>query len=189
MMYALQKTALSFMLCALLAAAFFTVPAHGAEENGSFWVAVGDSMSKAWTKGTFDFYLPVYTWHNRFMYSAKASKYNETPWGFGLGTSHFDSKGNQHALLAVGFMDSNNHFQPIVGYAHLWYWEMLKDLSAGVGIGGGFSARYEWSYIPFPGALPLVSLQYKSLAVLATYLPDAYNHGNVLFVMLRWHFN
>jgi palmitoyl transferase len=86
-------------------------------------------------------------------------------------------------------MDSNDHFQPVLGYSHLWYWEIARELSFGLGAAAGFSARYEWYYIPFPAALPLVSLQYKNLAMHATYIPEARNRGNVMFVILRWHFN
>ena len=190
----LRKIAICFVLCALSASIPFASPAYGAEETeeggGSFFGAVGDSIANAWTKGTLDVYVPAYTWHNRFMYDRNpAKKYNEYPWGLGLGKSYFDNKGNQHALMAMGFMDSNEHFQPVVAYSHFWYWEMVKDLSFGLGVAAGFSARHEWGYVPFPAILPLVSLQYKKLAVMATYLPDARNNGNVLFVLLRWHFD
>jgi palmitoyl transferase len=191
MMHVLRNTALCFIVFVLLAARCLTAPAYGAEgNNDSFFGAVGDSISNAWNKGTFDFYLPAYTWHNRFMYDRKkAQKYNEIPWGAGIGKSYFDSKGNHHALLAVSFTDSNNHFEPLVGYAYIWYWELFKDFSVGAGIGAGVSARYEYNYIPFPGAMPLVSLQYKSLAALASYVPGKYNRANVLLVLLRWHFD
>jgi len=190
-MHALQKTVLCLVLCVLASSSTFMTPVHGAEKDGgSFWGAVGDSISSAWTKGTLDLYVPAYTWHNRLMYDRKkVKKYNEYPWGFGLGKSYFDSKGNQHALMAMGFTDSNYHFQPVVAYSHFWYWEMASDLSFGLGVAAGFSARHEWQYIPFPAVLPLAGLQYKNLAVMATYLPDSRNNGNVLFVMLRWHFD
>ena len=50
----------------------------------------------------------------------------------------------------------------------------------------GVTARSDYSYIPFPAILPLVSVEYRRLALQATYIPGGHNNGNVLFGWLRW---
>lgn len=46
----------------------------------------------------------------------KTNRYNETPWGFGMGKYRYDNDGDWHSLYAMAFMDSNNRVQPIMGY-------------------------------------------------------------------------
>ena len=144
---------------------------------------------QAWDSKGYDFYLPLYSWHNRYMYDS-VSKYNEHPWGAGFGRSFRDEDGDSHALYILGFMDSNNRFQPIGGYAFVKNWPLdeEKDWSAGLGYTLSITARHEYDYIPLPLPLPLLSLQYKQVAIQAAYVPGVYNDGNVLFAWFRWHF-
>ncbi len=144
---------------------------------------------QAWDSKGYDFYLPLYSWHNRYMYDS-VSKYNEHPWGAGFGRSFRDEDGDSHALYIMGFMDSNNRFQPIGGYAFVKNWALdeKKDWSVGLGYTLSITARHEYDYIPLPLPLPLISLQYKQVAIQAAYVPGVYNDGNVLFAWFRWHF-
>lgn len=159
-------------------------------ERPSLFTRIGQRFSNIWVNGKWDLYVPAYTWHNRLMYhTGEAEKFNENPWGGGFGKSYFDEDGDQHALYTMGFMDSNNRFQPIVGYAYVKNWRVFDDFSLGLGFTAGITARHEYHYIPLPGALPIVSMQYKNLAIQATYIPERYNHGNVLFTWFRYHFN
>ena len=158
------------------------------EESRSWMQSIGDSFSLAWNEGKLDLYLPLVAWHNTAMYDS-TSEYNERPWGFGIGMSAFDSDGDQHGLFAMGIMDSKYHFQPIVGYSYIANWELFKDFSVGAGVAAGITARDNYKYIPFPAALPVVSLQYSNIALQATYIPGTYNNGNALFAWLRWHFD
>lgn len=178
----------------ILLVSLFALPAQasGAEEaeGKSWWGSFSDSVSLAWDKGTLDLYVPVVAWHNRFMYErGEANQFNEIPWGFGIGRSAFDDDGDQHGLVAMGFIDSNDHFQPLAGYTYISNWQLVGDLSAGLGVVAGLSARHELYYIPFPAALPVASIQYKNFAIQATYIPGPYNHSNVLFTWVRWHFD
>ena len=143
---------------------------------------------QAWDSKEYDLYLPLYTWHNRYMYDS-VSKYNEHPWGAGFGRSFRDEDGDSHALYLMGFMDSNNRFQPIGGYAFTKNWPLdeKKDWAAGLGYTLSVTARHEYDYIPLPLPLPFVSLQYKQIAIQATYIPGRYNAGNALFTWFRWH--
>lgn len=163
-------------------------PAEG--ESPSLFTRIGQRFSNIWVNGKWDLYVPAYAWHNRLMYhTGEAEKFNENPWGGGFGKSYFDEDGDQHALYTMGFMDSNNRFQPIVGYAYVKNWQVFNDFFLGLGFTAGITARHEYHYIPFPGALPIASIQYKNVAIQATYIPERYNHGNVLFTWFRYHFN
>lgn len=157
-----------------------------------WWKRFGNRVSQTWNSPTWDLYLPAYIWHNRLMYdSGKAAKYNETPWGAGIGKSMFDEDGDWHTLYAMGFQDSHDMFEPIVGYGFQKNWRPSED--SDWRIGGGFTlgitARQQYNYIPFPLPLPMVGIEYKRFAVQAVYIPGGYNDGNVLFCWLRWQLN
>ncbi len=152
----------------------------------------GERLNQVWHSSSYDLYVPLYTWHNRFMYDDEhINRYNENPWGLGLGKSIFDEDGDSHLLYAMGFMDSNNYFEPIVGYAFLknWYPDGNRD---GWRLGAGFTlsvtGRHEYSYIPLPLPLPVVGVGYGRFDIQATYIPGTYNDGNVLFACVRWRF-
>lgn len=164
-------------------------PAQGA--SPSVFAKFKRRLGQVWHEGGWDLIVPVYTWHNRFMYDASLiNKYNELTLGVGFGRSITDEDGDNHILYAMGFVDSNYHFQPFVGYGFLkkHYFNRERDIGFGGGFTLGITARKEFSYIPLPLPLPVVSLQFKSLNVEAAYVPGIYNYGNVLFTWLRWHF-
>ena len=160
--------------------------------NASWWERFRDRVVQTWESPTYDVYLPLYTWHNRLAYdSSKAAKYNEAPWGGGIGKSMIDKDGDWHALYAMGFQDSHNMFEPIVGYG------FQKNLRPGKSddwrIGGGFTvgvtARQQYRYVPIPLPLPMAGIEYKRMALQAVYIPGGRNDGNVLFCWLRWQVN
>lgn len=161
-------------------------------EKDSWWQRFRTRVADTWNSPTWDAYVPLYTWHNRLTYdTAKTDKYNETPWGFGLGKSMFDEDGDWHALYAMGFQDSHNMFQPIMGYAFQKNWRPSEDSDwrMGVGFTASITARHDYNYIPLPLPLPIAGLEYKRLALQATYIPGTRNNGNVLFCWLRWQLN
>lgn len=145
-------------------------------------------VGETWDSGSYDIYVPLYTWHNRFMYDdRKIRQYNEEPWGFGIGKSMYDEDGDWHALYAMGFADSHKQFQPMLGYAFIknWYLNEARDFALGAGFTVGVTARHEYDYIPLPLPLPLISVQYKRFSIQAAYVPGLYNDGNVLFTWFR----
>ncbi len=149
-------------------------------------------LSQVWHSSSYDLYVPLYTWHNRAMYDQKhIDRYNENPWGLGLGKSFVDEDGDWHALYAMGFMDSYNKFEPIVGYGFLKMWRPFGP--DGFRLGGGFTlgitAREQYDYIPMPLPLPMAGIGYKQFDIQAVYIPGTYNNGNVLFAWFRWNFS
>lgn len=173
-------------------AASGTDAASAGQERSNPLKILAKRIGQAWDSNEYDLYVPFYTWHNRLMYdSSHIRRYNEHPWGGGFGKSFFDEDGDSHSLYFMGFIDSNDCFQPIGGYAFVknWYLDEKKDWALGLGYTLSITMRHEYDYIPLPLPLPIFSVQYKQLAVQATYIPGEYNDGNVLFAWLRWHFN
>jgi len=161
-------------------------------ENASWWNRFKNRVVQTWNSPTYDLYMPLYTWHNRYTYDKdKTDKYHENPWGIGVGRSMFDEDGDWHALYAMGFQDSYNMFEPIVGYGFQKIWRPGKSENWRVGGGftAGITARQQYNYIPMPLPLPMFGVGYKQAALQAVYIPGTKNNGNVLFCWLRWQVN
>ena len=153
------------------------------DDKSGWFTTFRQRVVSTWNSDGLDIHLPTYTWHNRLAYDERISRYNEFTWGAGLGRSVIDENDNEHALYAFGFADSNNKFQPIVGYIFMKNNYPLKsqDFVLGYGYTLGFTGRYEYLYIPIPVPLPIFCVGYKSLTLRATYLPGPKNDFNVLF--------
>ncbi|MGN1063741.1 MAG: lipid IV(A) palmitoyltransferase PagP [Alphaproteobacteria bacterium] len=149
-------------------------------------------MKKTVCSDKYEFYLPLHTWHNRLTYDRrKIKEYNENPWGGGLGKYYIDSAGNQHSLYVMAFKDSHNDFEPVTGYAWQknWYLDEAQDWRFGLGYTLLITVRSDYDYIPIPGALPLMALEYKQVAVQGTYVPGfTKNSGNVALVWAKLKF-
>ncbi|HGN0867665.1 TPA: lipid IV(A) palmitoyltransferase PagP [Providencia alcalifaciens] len=164
-------------------------PGFAEEQSVGLWDKFTNNVSTTWDSDKYELYIPFFTWHNRLMYDKeKTDTYNEEPWGFGIGKYRYDEDNDWHALYAMAFMDSHNKVEPIVGYGFqkMWIPGDLDGFRMGAGFTLGITAREEYSYIPLPAPLPLVSIEYDKLSVQATYIPGTYNNGNVLFAWLRW---
>ncbi|CAK7006901.1 MAG: Lipid A palmitoyltransferase PagP [Desulfovibrio sp.] len=162
------------------------------QEERSWWGQFQYRVSQTWNSPTVDLLVPLHTWHNRHTYDkAKTDKYNEQPWGVGIAKSMYDEDGDWHALYAIGFQDSHDMFQPMVGYGYLKYWRPTgkDDWRIGGGFTAGITARQQYNYIPLPLPLPMGSIEYKRVGLQAVYIPGTYNNGNVLFCWLRWQLN
>ncbi|KMN37974.1 phospholipid:lipid A palmitoyltransferase [Chromobacterium sp. LK1] len=152
-----------------------------------FWQRSRDNVEATWRSERYELYVPAVTWHNRAFYDrAKIDSFNERPWGLGFGRYRYDADGDWHALYAMAFLDSHKDVEPFVGYAYQKTWWPLDGWRLGAGFTAGVTARSDYSYIPLPAVLPLVSVEYRRLALQATYIPGGHNNGNVLFAWLRW---
>ena len=158
---------------------------------GDWWNTVKANVEETWTDGRISAYIPVNIWHNRLTYDKKKiKKYNEAPYGGGVGLYRYDEDGDWHALYAMGFKDSNYHLQTMFGYAyqHNWYLDEDKNWRFGAGYTLGLTQRVEYKMIPLPLPLPVVSFGYKYFSVQAAYVPGFKNFGNVLFTWLKVDF-
>jgi palmitoyl transferase len=145
-------------------------------------------LHQVWQDGKNELYLPAYAWHNRLSYSQeKINSFNENPWGTGLGKSFYDEKGDWHGLYAFAFLDSHKNVEPVVGYAFLKVLHLNDETSMGAGYALLVTARPDiFHNIPFPGALPWVSVSYHKASFAATYIPGSQGAGNVFFLILKY---
>ncbi|WP_084637741.1 lipid IV(A) palmitoyltransferase PagP [Paludibacterium yongneupense] len=148
------------------------------------------AMLDTWHSDKYELYIPLHTWHNRRMYSSEnIARYNENPFGLGVGKYRFDSDGNWHGLYAMAFMDSHHDVEPIAGYGYQKMWYPGGDWRLGLGYTVGVTMRQDYSYVPIPLVLPLFSIEKGGVALQSTYMPGTgKNNGNVLFTWLRWQF-
>lgn len=172
----------------------FSMPAKADSEYSftEYWENLKTNINSTWDSKRYDVYVPFYAWHNRLAYDKEhLDKYNEEAWGFGLGKSYYDAKGNWHGLYAMGFKDSNFYLETIFGYAYMknWYVNCRRDFSVGVGYTLSLTQRHEYSYIPVPLPLPIAGITYKQISLQAAYVPGIKNDGNVLFMWLRYAIN
>jgi palmitoyl transferase len=153
----------------------------------SAWSVVQDTLSQTWQSPNYELYIPVNMWHNRSYYSAEQIEtYNEQPWGLGVGKYRFDDDGDWHALYGMVFLDSHRRVEPMAGYGFQKMWRPTDNFRLGAGYTVGFTARENTHYLPIPVILPLLSVEYKQMAVQSTYVPGFSGKGNILFTWLRW---
>ncbi|MEW5288114.1 lipid IV(A) palmitoyltransferase PagP [Erwinia papayae] len=184
------------LLMAALSVGISTTEVAQAQTLGSAltstWQSFSDKVSTTWNEPQgYDLYVPAITWHNRWTYDReKTDRYNERPWGAGVGLSRFDEKGNWNGLYAMVFKDSFNKWEPFTGFGWEKIWRPLNDQNFRLGLGytAGVTARDNWKYIPVPAVLPLASIGYSKATFQMTYIPGTYNNGNVYFAWFRWQF-
>ena len=149
-------------------------------------------VKTVWNSDSYDMYVPLYAWHNRLAYDDEhIAKYNENAFGFGLGKSIYDEKGNWYGLYAFAFKDSNSKLETVAGFAYQHNWNIgcSGDWKVGVGYTLGMTQREEYYYIPIPMPLPIVGIEYKGIALQAAYVPGLKNFGNVALFWLRMQLN
>ena len=156
----------------------------------NFVSKVKDNSAQAWNEGQTDIYLPFLTWHNRLFYDKEHyDQYNETPIGMGVGKSIWNGNEN-YGLYIMAFSDSNYHLETFGGYVHTYNWSInnSENWKAGLGYTLALTQREDYSYIPLPIILPVMSVSYKEVALQAAYVPGVKNNGNVLFAWLKYSF-
>ncbi|MBP5399691.1 MAG: lipid IV(A) palmitoyltransferase PagP [Alphaproteobacteria bacterium] len=157
---------------------------------GQWFSNLKENIIHAFKCGNTDAYVPVRTWHNRLFYDKeKIKKYNEEPWGFGIGRSFTDGR-EWHGIYAMAFKDSNFYTETFIGYGYQYNWSLFDSdhWKIGAGYTLGLTQRHEYSYVPIPVPLPVGSISYKNLSLQAAYVPGVKNNGNVLFAWLRISF-
>ena len=180
-----MKKQIKFLLLALFLNAPMNVHAGICDTLGDWYCTIRSNVIATWKEHSYDAYIPLYAWHNRLTYDREhLKKYNENPWGAGLGMSRFDEDGDWHSLYAMYFKDSNGYGETMFGYAFLKnkYWH---DFRFGYGFTIGATQRHEYSYIPVPLPLPLIGVGYGRVDLQAAYVPGIKNDGNVLFIWTR----
>ncbi|OZB57781.1 MAG: peptide ABC transporter permease, partial [Thiomonas sp. 13-66-29] len=82
--------------------------------------------------------------------------------------------------------------EPVVGYAKQWLWNPVGKLKFGAGYTAGITSRADiFENIPFPIALPLLSVGYGRFTIYGTFIPrinSTLNNGNVAFFFAGYAF-
>ena len=181
----------NFFALAGFCALFFCNAAEASDEPfSSWWDKWTTNVEKAWNSDKYQLIIPAHTYHSRISYSREnIKKYNENPWGIGL-ERYFEDEGNvRHSLFALTFQDSWNRPQPTAGYSWQknWYADYDNDLAVGLGYSLILTARKNHAYVPIPGILPTLSLEYRRFIVQTAWVPYmGANNGNILFTMVKW---
>lgn len=145
----------------------------------------------AFRSGADQLYLTGYSYHGRRTYtSEKIEGFNEDAWGGGYGRRLVDERGNSHEVYAMAFSDSHAKPQYMAGYGWLARWALTDDLRAGAGFTAFVALRSDFCRYacPVPAVLPLGSLEYRSVSLMASYvprLPGSTGNGDVLFLFGR----
>jgi palmitoyl transferase len=182
-------TRMKAIFIALLLAASLHAHAEGddAAATGDDTPGIGTrvyrSLAKTWNEGNDNIMIPFHVYHMRFAYTPeKIASYNEQAWGIGYGRGRYDDSGNLHGLYLMTFLDSHKNQEPIAGYAYQLMWGEREGFHAGVGGAVFLTARLDiMHYVPFPGAAPLVSINYNRFTTNVAYIPGGKGFGNVLF--------
>ncbi|MGL4602518.1 MAG: hypothetical protein ACRCU9_00080 [Iodobacter sp.] len=145
-------------------------------------------------EGKNDLLVSGYSWHDRSTYTAeKVDEFQEFAYGLGVGKHLIDDNNNQDLIYGMIFADSHNQPQLQVGYMRLWYWPVIGDLSAGLGMSLQLISRQDViGGIPFPAPLPVASIRYGKASLIGTFIPrlnGQLNNGNVAYVFGRYEFD
>lgn len=147
-------------------------------------------LGRTWQEGQRELYLPVHSHHSRWAYSGdQIRRFNEDPFGIGIGKGFYDRNGDWHGLFAMVFRES--HYKPeyAVGYGYKTFWPLGGQYKVGLGISAILTARSDIDhYTPFPVLLPIFSLEYRKVSLDANYVPGGRGAGNVLFIYGRLPF-
>ena len=155
------------------------------------WDTAGQHLSDIWTKGDVELYVPFWSYHLPFAYSAeKRASYTEYPAGGGLGKGWYNASGNWEGVYVMGFQDS--HAQPMymAGYGWVPTWNPINEQSR-IGVGATvflFMRSDINGYAPTPGILPMATVGYGPVDVQVAYIPGGEGNGNVLFWWAKYSF-
>ena len=185
------------LLAALLAAMLMLAPASQASVLGSAqnWAdGVGQNLANIYDNGNSSLFVSGYTWHDPATYTAaKRATLNSHAWGLGWSRQLTDANGNDQMVYAMIFSDSHRNAEPVVGYAKQWLWRPVGKLHFSAGYTAGITSRADiFNNIPFPIALPLLSVGYGRFTIYGTFIPrinSTLNNGNVAFFFARYAFH
>ena len=158
---------------------------------GKAWDTAGNHLSDIWHKGDYEVYVPFWTYHLPFAYSAeKRASYTEHPWGGGIGKGLYNASGNWEGIYMMAYQDSHGKPMYTAGYGWVPTWRPLDDqFKVGVGLTAFLFMRSDiGNYAPIPAALPVASIGYGPVDVQVAYVPGGQGNGNVLFWWAKFAF-
>ena len=165
-------------------------------ECADLWSFVGRVCGKsaaAWDHGQNELIVSGYAYHLRSTYTEeKLRGLNEHAWGGGWARTVADPDGDTHTIFLYGFHESHGKVQWNAGYLYTTWWGPQDGLRAGLGLATFIVQRPDIaSGVPIPAILPVASLGYGKLTLLATFIPTVnggINNGSVAYVFGRYAF-
>ncbi len=176
---------------AVLLGAAALCPSHAfamTDALGSWGQAAAQQLRKTYDEGSPEWLIPGYSWHDPHTYTAtKRAQLNDWAIGLGWGHTRVDSHGNIEQVYGLMFSDSHHDAEPVVGYAKQWIWRpFTPNLRLGMGYTVAVTSRADIAKnIPFPIALPLLSIGYRRFTLSGVLIPrfnGSPNNGNVVFL-------
>lgn len=155
------------------------------------WDTAGQHLSDIWNKGDIEVYVPFWSYHLPFAYSAeKRSQYTEYPAGGGIGKGWYNASGNWEGIYLMEFQDSHGKPMYMGGYGWVPTWNPINEKSRiGVGATVFMFMRSDINYYaPTPGILPMGTIGYGPVDVQVAYIPGGQGYGNVLFWWAKYSF-
>ena len=176
--------AMTLLMCATSAHAL---------ECADLWSFVGRMCTKsaaAWDHGQSELIVSGYAYHLRSTYTEeKLRELNEKAWGGGYARTVTDPDGDTHTIFLYGFHESHGKVQWNLGYSYTTWWGPQDGLRAGIGISTFIVQRPDIaSGVPIPAVLPMVSVAYKRLTLMGTFIPTingGINNGSVAYLLGR----
>jgi Antimicrobial peptide resistance and lipid A acylation protein PagP len=176
------------ILSGMTAIAAVCAPAHAQETpdtTGWFSKTFSDTKNRLDNiveNGDMEVYLSGYAYHGRDTYTEeKIRELNEKAWGLGGGRTIRNADGNDESLYLFAIRDSHRKPQIMAGYAYEWIWNVPKTpVEVGAGYTAMLMSRQDYfGGVPFPIALPVVSLGVKGAKLMGSYVPRlSQNKGN-----------
>lgn len=167
-------------------------------ENEGWWQSTKDMVrTKAETiydQGETSLLLSGYAHHGRSTYTReRIREFNENAWGLGLGKVLRHPNRDEEYLYALAISDSHYNPQLMAGYAYQWVWPLAGTLEIGAGWSALLISRPDILHgVPFPIALPLMSIGTPNVKLMASYIPRLSSNkgnGDVLYIFGRIHFD
>ena len=132
-------------------------------------------------KGNTSLLVPTYTNHPSWDYDNRNEE-NAYPLGVGLSRGIIDERGNERMAYIMLFRDSHYEPEPILGYAWVARFPIANSgFHLGAGYTAGLTFREDYSWLPIPVPLPLVSVGTDWFNFYGTYIPGS----NVFFFFSR----
>ncbi|MDR0769651.1 MAG: peptide ABC transporter permease [Burkholderiales bacterium] len=184
-------------LCAfvsMLLAVCCSTPAFAAFECSDMGEWLGkpcSHLAKTYREGDTELLFSGFAWHLPMTYTKeKRDELNQYAIGFGMGRTTEDADGDTRSVFLLAFLESHKKVQWNLGYSWSTYWGERDSLQLGLGYTAMIVQRPDIFHgIPFPAALPLLSLRYGNASLVTTFIPTiggGVNNGSVLYVFGRY---
>ena len=190
----MKRLLLSFVSSSIMASGLTPVfAASKCDSMGSWLSKPCHHLVQTYRDGDNEILLSGYAWHLPSTYTKeKRKELNEYAFGVGAGRTVEEPDGDTRSVFLFGFLESHKKIQWNLGYSWSTYWGRRDSLQFGLGYTALIVQRPDiFGGVPFPAALPLVSLRYGNASLVTTYIPNVgggVNNGSVLYVFGRYTF-